>query len=368
MADLNRQPVWRHFPVSSPADVLIVRRAVDKIAQRLGFASMRQAEAVLAASELAQNHVNSRTLHGRMAIGGLFCGQAAMLTIVSVDQGPGIDDVSIALMDGNTTGVSYGNGLGTVRRLSDDFAICSGTYGALPCGSWPDSIYRSGQDSDNGSKPAGTMVAASFWWPRQEVILPDNISLSALIAPKAGESFCGDGVHVITRNNFSRIVLMDVLGHGPEAAESVAIANDILDVSEPGEELTQVISHLDRGLASRRGLAGIFMKIDTDAGVVQTCGVGNISACFFDSTRQLPVTCLSGVIGQNFNCRRLMVQDFIFSHELTCVIFSDGLTATRLFKEFSNDDPPLFSSYIAFESAVSGTDDASIIVWKWLKK
>ncbi len=367
MAELSGQPVWKEYPVSSPADVLIVRRAVDKIAQRFGFALQRRAEAVLAASELAQNHVNCNTINGRIIISCVFFGQAALLTIVSVDQGPGIDDVSMAVRDGITSSVSYGNGLGTVKRLSDDFAICSGTDGALPCNFRSHCTDKYGTDANNHEKISGTMVAASFWWPRGETLPPANIRLSAMVAPMPGEKFCGDGVHIITRDSFSRIVLLDVLGHGPEAAESVSLAHELLDISGPDEDLPLVISRLDKGLSARRGLAGIFMKVDEDARVVQTCGVGNISACFYDGNRQLPVTCLSGVIGQNFNCRRLMVQDFMFINEVTCVMFSDGLVASRLFKAFPINAPPLFSGCIAFESAVSGLDDASIIVWKWLK-
>ncbi len=359
MADLNTQPVWRQFPVSSPADVLIVRHAVDETAERLGFSPQRRAEAVLVASELAQNHVNCGTEQGLIALSGVFCGQAALLTLFSVDQGPGIDDVNTALRDGVTTGSSYGNGLGTVRRLADDFAICSEIDDAAPCGF----MQRS-----PGKLLSGTMVAASLWWPRQGVIPPDNIRLSAIVSPMPGEKFCGDGVHIITQGDTSRIVLMDVLGHGPDAAESVASAHHLLDMSEPEEDLVQVVSRLDIGLSGRRGLAAIFMKADAATGAVQTCGVGNICACFYDGTQQFPVTSLSGVIGQNFNCRKLMLQDFLFTHDTTCVMFSDGLVASRRPQTCHNDTSPMFSTYLAFDCAVSGQDDASIIVWKWLKK
>lgn len=47
------------------------------------------------------------------------------MQIAAIDHGPGIADVPAALRDGFSTGRSLGAGLGTCRRLSDDFALHS---------------------------------------------------------------------------------------------------------------------------------------------------------------------------------------------------------------------------------------------------
>ncbi len=359
MAKLNRQPVWRQFPVSSPADVLLVRYAVDQLANSLDFSPQRRAEAVLVASELAQNHVNCRTSDGNITMGGVHCGQSALLTLFSVDNGPGIEDVKKALMDGVTTGNSFGNGLGTVRRLADDFAICSDRDGNAPC-SFTDLHYA--------TRIPGTMIGASFWWPMEPCIPPDNIRLSAIVSPMPGERFCGDGVHVIANDHITRIVLMDALGHGSAAAESIIAAQQVLDLCPADEALDMVVPQLDRALTHHRGMAALFIKLHEKTGRVETCGIGNIYGCFNDGHREFPVTSLSGVIGQNFNCRRLMVQEFCFSKEVSCVMLSDGLDESALMTGCPNDIPPLFSSYLTFVNALSGQDDAAIIVWKWQKK
>jgi len=41
------------------------------------------------------------------------------------DQGPGIDDIELALQDGYTTGSGLGLGLGGAKRLSSEFEIVS---------------------------------------------------------------------------------------------------------------------------------------------------------------------------------------------------------------------------------------------------
>ena len=61
------------------------------------------------------------------------------MRIESLDAGPGIDDVELALMDGYSTGKSLGSGLPIARRLMDESKI--------------------------ESSPAGTSIVAHKWKP-----------------------------------------------------------------------------------------------------------------------------------------------------------------------------------------------------------
>lgn len=45
------------------------------------------------------------------------------LEIVSLDEGPGIEDINLALKDGYSTNGGLGGGLGGVRRMMDEFEI-----------------------------------------------------------------------------------------------------------------------------------------------------------------------------------------------------------------------------------------------------
>ncbi len=356
MAELNRQPVWKEFPVSSSADVLIVRRAVHELATRLDFTEKRCAEIVLAVSELAQNHVSFGTQNGMILVSGLFLGTCSMITIFSTDQGPGIHDLPLALSDGFTSGESYGNGLGAVSRLADDFAICSGSSGKMPC--------SQGLLKGDGR---GTLVAASFFSSDREVSLGKGLSLSALVAPKGDEKFSGDGLYLRCKGDFTLVVVADVLGHGREAAESISIMWELLDVLDPSSPLEQAVCVLDRGFGGRRGFAGLFMNINTASAKMSACGVGNIRAILHNGKKQIALTSLPGVIGQSINCRRLMMQELSIEPGTSCIVFSDGIDGSRLDTCFNNDLSPLFNSYLAFATALSQEDDALVVSWKWQK-
>ena len=110
------------FPVRTDQDVVMVRQAVRRMTQELGFSLVDQTKMVTATSELARNTV----LHGK---GGnmhweiLHDSNRKGLRLTFVDEGPGIPNVSLALTDGWTTGSGLGMGLSGARRLVNEFDI-----------------------------------------------------------------------------------------------------------------------------------------------------------------------------------------------------------------------------------------------------
>jgi len=351
---LNLQPTWREIPVSIPADVVTVRQVTSMVAKNLGFSSQKRADAVLVSSELAQNHINCGTIDGRIAIGGMWCGEAALLTLFSVDEGPGIKNLSRAVHDGVSYNNGYGNGLGTVKRLSDDFAICSGDRGVMPC---PRNGFR------------GTMIAASMWWPFQKELVDNGIKFAAITTPSPGERFCGDGVHVKSGRDISRIVLMDALGHGHEAASSLARAHDVLNDLAAEEPLERVIRHLDKALLQHRGMAVVIVRLNAFSGQVDACGIGNIFAYFVDDCMDTPVVCLPGVLGQKINSRKFVHQKFSFNNTVTCLMYSDGLGMDALRRgQIITSCVPLICIYLNFRRPVPREDDASLVIWTCKKR
>ncbi|MET9225808.1 ATP-binding protein [Lentzea sp. NPDC003310] len=109
--------------MGSEADFFTARRAVRAAAVVAGFDLIAQTKVVTAASELVRNAF----VHG----GG---GDMTITQVVAVsgrrglrlritDHGPGIGNVEAALVDGFSTGVGAGHGLGGTRRLVDEFTI-----------------------------------------------------------------------------------------------------------------------------------------------------------------------------------------------------------------------------------------------------
>ena len=111
-------------PVRSEQDIVLARQQVRKVAQEVGFGIVDQTKIVTAASELARNTV-VYGLGGEMRWETLVDGGRKGLRLHFVDQGPGIEDVSRALVDGWTSGSGLGLGLSGAKRLSNEFEIDS---------------------------------------------------------------------------------------------------------------------------------------------------------------------------------------------------------------------------------------------------
>jgi serine/threonine-protein kinase RsbT len=111
------------MPVVSESDVVNVRQRVREASTRIGFSLVDQTKMVTAASELARNTL----IHGGGGAMDLIMlnGPRLGLRLVFSDKGRGIDDVSLALRDGFTTGSGLGLGLGGAKRLVNEFEIDS---------------------------------------------------------------------------------------------------------------------------------------------------------------------------------------------------------------------------------------------------
>lgn len=110
--------------LSSEQDIISARQSIRKAAQQLGMSIVDQTKIVTAASELVRNAV----VYGG---GGILewetvaeNGKQGLRLIIS-DQGPGIEDVALAMKDGWTSGRGLGLGLPGAKRLVNEFSITS---------------------------------------------------------------------------------------------------------------------------------------------------------------------------------------------------------------------------------------------------
>jgi serine/threonine-protein kinase RsbT len=112
------------FDLRTPADVVAARRGVREWARDIALSVLDLTKVVTAASELARNAV----VHGG---GGVMClqvvraGEREGLRVIFKDQGPGIDDIDLAMQDGYTSGGGMGIGLPGAKRLVNEFDLSS---------------------------------------------------------------------------------------------------------------------------------------------------------------------------------------------------------------------------------------------------
>lgn len=105
-------------------DVVAVRQLGRKVAKELGFGTVDQARITTAISELARN-IFLYAGHGEICIHKLHENGQLGLKIVSIDEGPGIEDIRKVMEDGFTTSGGLGAGLPGIKRLMDEFDIQS---------------------------------------------------------------------------------------------------------------------------------------------------------------------------------------------------------------------------------------------------
>lgn len=109
-------------PLRSDEDVVRLRQIARDRLIAAGFSLIEQTKMVTAASELARNtlryggggesHITEMTDSSRRGV-----------SLTFIDQGPGIEDVELALTDGYTTGGGLGLGLSGAKRLCDEFVL-----------------------------------------------------------------------------------------------------------------------------------------------------------------------------------------------------------------------------------------------------
>jgi serine/threonine-protein kinase RsbT len=125
-----------HLSIGGQMDVEEARRAARLLARGLHF-NLEEAEVVaLVVSELASNLVRHAT-RGEIKVVPLDGPRGTGIEVTSHDRGPGIADIKAALSDGFSTAGGLGSGLGSVRRLMDEFEVSSGVAGTnVVCRTW----------------------------------------------------------------------------------------------------------------------------------------------------------------------------------------------------------------------------------------
>lgn len=113
------------IPIQTDGDIVTARQEGRRLASQLTFSSGDLTVIAAAISEVARN-ILAYASRGEVIIRLVEekAGRRGVM-IVAMDQGPGIEDPSQALVDGFSTSGGLGLGLPGARRLVDEFEISS---------------------------------------------------------------------------------------------------------------------------------------------------------------------------------------------------------------------------------------------------
>lgn len=328
------------YKIDDRSLIAFIKREIHNLALQLGFTPHRAAETDIIVAELTSNLI-------KYANGGELLYRSHLdngyneIEIYCLDKGVGFENVSKIMNDGYSTSNTLGHGLGSIKRLSNEFQIYS-------------------------MKNWGCVQYVRIC-EKSEIELPpvkSGISYDAIAVNYPGEKTCGDGYHIKHSNRGFQIFVGDGLGHGESAAEAVQNAIKIFKQSVESEP-AEIIRDIHSRVKKTRGLVGTIASVDYKSETWNICGVGNINTRIYNGLENKTYTPYNGIIGHNIP-RTLNSTIVPYRKHQIIIMHSDGLR-TRWNLNDMNSILKQSSSIIAsaiYKENVRGTDDATILVGK----
>lgn len=343
------------------------RRAAEALAGRVGLDASAHGTVALVVTEMATNLArHAREGHLVLRAVGVPGPMPAdpdgvALEALALDRGPGIASVGRALVDGFSTAGTRGEGLGAIRRLAGTFDVYSrvgedaaaGTALLARVGSARASASRAGaRDADAPTDAVPEAV------PRAVRGFETGVVCAAL----HGERACGDAWLVQPRAHGALVVVVDGLGHGPEAAEAAEEAVRVVrgaPEASPGE----LLHAAHAALRTTRGAALAVTAIDRERRTVVFAGIGNVAGAIHTPDGQArSLASHNGTVGHAL--RRAQEFAYDWPADASLVLHTDGInTRWRLdaYPGLLGSHPALVAG-VLWRDAARGRDDATVLV------
>jgi anti-sigma regulatory factor (Ser/Thr protein kinase) len=313
------------------------RRQAVQLAENAGFGETESGRVALIATELANNLVRHAG-GGRLLMQVIQNGQAKEIEVLSIDDGPGMN-VDECLRDGFSSGGTAGEGLGAIKRQSQDFEIYS----------------RPGN---------GTVVMARVSGPgdRLQPAARSPWRWGAVTVPAPGETAIGDTWRLLANGDDMCVMMADGLGHGPLASEAAETAAGVFE-SEVFGSLVSFFTRSHVLLRSTRGAAVAAALCPGTGTSMEFAGVGNISGSIVSRSRATRgLMSHNGTLGAQMRPVKTHKYDWVPGDRI--VLHSDGLSARWSFKDYPDlmEYHPAILSALLFRDHVRGKDDATVLV------
>ena len=316
------------------------RRCAVELAHTRGLSPDAVGRLAIAVTELATNIIRHAG-RGVMVLRALRSESSPAVEVLALDNGPGIPDVRRAMRDGFSTSGTAGEGLGGVQRLADMFEIYSqrgnGTALVARVGDRPRSLARTGQESS----------------------LEDRVGV--VCVPLRGETECGDAWHIVAGPRFVSVLLVDGLGHGPDAAATAAIATTLFPRLAKGPPEATLLQ-LSEAMRASRGAALSVAVIDEAARLTRFSGVGNVDGRVLADGRTEHLIPQNGIVGHAMPTVQSTTVPWPAGARL--VMHSDGITSRWRLDAY----PGLITAHPALVAGViyrdfrRDRDDATVLV------
>jgi anti-sigma regulatory factor (Ser/Thr protein kinase) len=276
----------------------ILKKEIHAIAATANFSSNKLGEIDIVVAEIVSN-LSKHAQHGELLVKLVKKNGIQGIEIISLDSGPGITDIPRMVIDGVSTKNTLGQGLGSIKRLSEKFQIYS-------------------------QKGWGTiMLSRIFNDPSPLHLKPDTIEINSIVIPKTGEKACGDRFCSIRTDTSIKLFLGDGLGHGPEAAAAVAEAAHAFAECNSDSSLEN-IRHIHSAVKRTRGLVGTVIIFDLQEKKWNLCGVGNVATVVQSAEQYKNYLSYNGILGLNIP-NSMKEQEILYDKGQHVIMCSDGI-------------------------------------------
>ena len=318
-------------PMTDDSQIGEARRHATRMAKEADLDETLCGGLAIIVTELATNLV--RHAQGGEVLLRPLGGAERGVEILSIDRGPGMPDIARCLEDGYSTGGTSGTGLGAVRRLSTNFDIIS-------------------------TQPAGTVVMARLLDRKRGATLNP---WSAVSRPALHESVCGDAWRIAERSDVIVVMMVDGLGHGPEAAKAAELAVAAFE-QDPFAPLVEIVKRIDRLMRGSRGGAVAIARVEISNRLVKFVGVGNIAARLKSCDDQ-PAR---GLVSHNGTAGVQMLRVHEFDYSLApqslLIMHSDGLQSRWSLDNYAgwSGHHPAVLAGVLYRDHMRGRDDVTV--------
>ncbi len=342
-----------------------VNIAISKVNKSLSADGVGEVDCCLVSTMIAELGTNiiKYAKQGSIEVKKHTAGQLMDLQITAKDEGPGIQDIHLAMKDSFTTGGSLGLGLPALKRMADEFIIKSendmGTY-----------VYvRKKIKLLHKKNSKKTVLSPANLLQRDKSTVSEYQQKNAwdigyYVRPMSGHMVSGDAVCVIEFDHHILLAVIDVTGHG-DIAHEVANKIQLFIQQQKNLDLVWLMKELHEHLKGSVGAAlGLFL-VDVNEQSFEYISIGNTKARRSVGDTWRGVT-KEGVLGQRLP--NLIAQQGHLNNGDVFVLWSDGLS-DHLIDNFIKNIAYESSDKIAFDlirSLGKRYDDVSCIVFKWL--
>jgi anti-sigma regulatory factor (Ser/Thr protein kinase) len=327
---------WTHraFPIDDVSRIGEARRYAAKALVPLQWGEEDAGRLALVITELGSN-LQRHARNGRLLVA--VRPDASEVEIVSIDDGPGIADVSLSMRDGHSSGSTPGTGLGAIRRLADAFDI----HSAVPAGTVSVAHVRKGR------APASA-ANSSF-------------RIGAICLPAPGEYVCGDAWAAAIDGDDCALMVADGLGHGPDAAKAAEAARAVF-IADPRADLRDGMQRTHVALQTTRGAALCLATLDSATMRLAYVGAGNIAGRVLSGMYDRAIATQHGTAGAQIRKPEPATLDM--PEHAMLVLHSDGIE-TRWRAEYLRpvlQQSPTLVAALLLRDHTRHRDDATIVV------